>query len=431
MKDNAMFRTDTNKQFQPNSNSLEDGMKNMYTKTVQKKRLTKWVKRVFLTSFIMVLILVLIGLGVYVWARMSTDSSMVARGIMWGDARYDDWKRYPSRTVRASDTPVYFAAEETDIFEDLSIAGSPFEQYLEASNTTAFIVIHDEALLYEGYFNGSSHGATQASLSVAKSFVSVLVGIAVDEGHISNLDDPVTKYIPELLERDARFADISIRHLIMMSSGIRFVRDESDPFSDDFITSAATDLRAAALNTEIIESPGQRFHYNEYNPQLIGMVLERATGMSVSEYFETKLWQPMGAEGDGSWDLDSEESGFEKMSVGVNGRAVDLAKLGWLFLHDGKNGDRQVVPSEWVNESTRAVDMFKDHRGDESVYYGYYWWIDADSDAYFAEGNFCQFIYVYPSADLVIVRNGKDCGGTYWTGLLGDIAQEIEGRLDK
>jgi CubicO group peptidase (beta-lactamase class C family) len=159
------------------------------------------------------------------------------------------------------------------------------------------------------------------------------------------------------------------------------------------------------------------------------MVLERATGMSVSEYLETRLWQPMGAEGDGSWDLDSERSGFERMSVGVNGRAIDFAKLGWLFLHGGRNGDHQVVPAAWVEEVTRPADGFNDPRGDASVYHKYYWWIDLEYDAYYAEGNLCQFVYVYPSADLVLVRHGSDCGGTYWTGLLGQIAQAIEAEL--
>jgi CubicO group peptidase (beta-lactamase class C family) len=257
------------------------------------------------------------------------------------------------------------------------------------------------------------------------------VGIAIEEGFIGGLEDPVTTYIPELLERDPRFADITLRHLIRMTSGLRFERDASNPFSDDFVTSHSTDLRRAALNNEIVEAPGQRFHYNDYNPLLIGMVLERATGMSVSEYMETRLWGPMGAEADGSWDLDSEHSGFERMSVGVNGRAIDMAKLGWLFLNQGKNGEHQVVPAAWVEEATGAAGAFATHRSEPSIRNKYYWWLDLDYDAYYAEGNFCQFIYVYPSADLVLVRHGKDCGGVYWTKLLGEIALEIERRLEQ
>jgi CubicO group peptidase (beta-lactamase class C family) len=153
--------------------------------------------------------------------------------------------------------------------------------------------------------------------------------------------------------------------------------------------------------------------------------------MSVSEYLETRLWGPMGAEGDGSWDLDSERSGFERMSVGINGRAIDFTKLGWLFLHGGKAGARQVVPQAWVKQVTLARDAIYTGRGEHANYYQNYWVLDVENEAYYAEGNFCQFIYVYPAADLVLVRHGSDCGGTYWTGLLGDIALEIEKRMSR
>jgi CubicO group peptidase (beta-lactamase class C family) len=117
------------------------------------------------------------------------------------------------------------------------------------------------------------------------------------------------------------------------------------------------------------------------------------------------------------------------MSVGVNGRAIDFAKLGWLFLNGGRNGDRQVVPAAWVEQVTRASDAIYTARAEHAYYYQNYWWLDVENDAYYAEGNMCQFIYVYPDADLVLVRHGRDCGGTYWTGLLGDIAEWIEPRL--
>jgi CubicO group peptidase (beta-lactamase class C family) len=266
---------------------------------------------------------------------------------------------------------------------------------------------------------------------MAKSFTSTLVAIALDEGLIGSLDDPVTAYVPELHQRDERFEDITIRHLLMMTSGLRFERDKDNPFSDDFITSHSTDMRKAALNTEIVEAPGQHFLYNDYNPQLIGMVLERASGMTVSEYLATRLWGPMGAEADGSWDLDSKHSGFERMSVGINGRAIDFVKLGWLFLNDGKAGDRQVIPQGWVEQINDATDPIYTARAEHAYYYLNYWWLDVEREAFYAEGNFGQFIYVYPAADLVLVRNGKSTGGVYWTRLLGEIAQAIEAEINQ
>jgi len=309
--------------------------------------------------------------------------------------------------------------------DEIGVTNMPLDEYLSYTNTTAFIVLHRDQLLYEGYFNGADRVTIQPSFSAAKSFTSTLVGIALHEGFIHSLDDSITKYLPELLDRDPRFEKITIRHLIMMRSGLRWERDDSNPFSDDFVTYYSPDLRETAQKSKIVETPGQRFLYNDYNPLLVGMILERATGMSIAEYMETRLWQPMGAEGDGSWSLDSEQSGFEKMFVGVNGRAIDLAKLGWLFLNNGRNGDRLVVPVSWV------ADVTKLNTTTDNYSYRHYWWIDEKRQMYFAEGDKCQFIYVYPQAELVLARFGIDCGGTGFSDLIPNVALWIETQLDK
>lgn len=400
--------------------------------TIISKRPSRSVRigrRALLVSVTLVLVLALLAGGIYLWAYLSTDTSLVARGILWGDSDAGDLYRFPTRPLRAGDKPVIFEPASADPLSQLPISEKaidavdmPFATFLERTNSTAFIVLHGDQLLYEAYFNGSSREAIQGSFSVAKSFTSTLVGIAIEEGFIHSLDDPITRYLPELLERDPRFAEITIRHLLTMSSGLRWERSDSNPFSDDFISYYSPDLRATALESEIVETPGQSFLYNDYNPLLVGMILERTTGMTVSEYMETRLWQPMGAEGDGSWSLDSERSGFEKMFVGVNGRAIDLAKLGWLFLNKGRNGDRQVVPAAWVEEATRL-----DPTTDPAAAYQYYWWIDGELGGYYAEGDKCQFIYVYPEAELVLARFGTDCGdyvfGIHW---MKGIAQYLE-----
>jgi len=109
------------------------------------------------------------------------------------------------------------------------------------------------------------------------------------------------------------------------------------------------------------------------------------------------------------------------MIAGINARAIDFAKLGWLFLNQGRIGEHQAVPSEWVEEATRL-----DTKTDSAAEYQCFWWIDEARDAYYAEGRFCQFIYVYPRADLVLVRTGRDCGGVCWIGFLGEVAEWLE-----
>lgn len=359
--------------------------------------------------------------GIYLWALSAVDSAVAARGILWGDADADDWKKFSSREIQASSEVVVFEEYDQEWLHQANIDNIPFDKYLEETSTTAFIILHEGKLLYEGYFNGSSRETRQASFSATKSFVSTLVGIAIEEGLIGSLDDPITRYLPELAENGEGFDKITIRNLITMSSGLRFDRDESNPFSDDFLTYYSPDLRKTGFESVIVESPGVNFLYNDYNPILIGMVLERVSGMSVSEYLETRLWMPMGAEAQATWDLDSEESGFEKMTVGINARAMDYARFGWLFLNKGRNGDRQVVPANWVTEATRM-----DTATDPAAFYQYFWWVDVENDAFYAEGNFCQMIYVVPNADLVIVRNGTSCSGSYFLETFASLAKAVE-----
>ena len=394
------------------------------------KSISKWLSRIFLS------LLVFSG-GMYIWAWSATDTNLIARGIMWGDSDAGDLYRFPTRVMRASTEPVKFERvndELQNILDDLPITNDdigivdmPFNEYLEYTNTTAFIVLHGDQLLYEGYFNGADRESMQTSFSVAKSFTSTLVGIAVEGGFIGSLDDSITIYLPELSTRDKRFEAITLRHLITMSSGLRWERSDSNPLSDDFITYYSPDLRNVALEgIEIVNQPGIEYLYNDYNPLLLGLILERATGMSVSEFMETRLWQPMGAEGDGSWSLDSEKSGFEKMFVGLNGRAIDMVKLGWLFLSGGRNGSNQVVPNAWVQDATRV-----DNTTDPASFYQYYWFIDEERQMYFAEGDKCQFIFVYPQANLVAARFGTDCGGTGFSAFVPNVALWVESQLQK
>lgn len=376
-------------------------------------------------------VLAVAGGGIYLWSLTATDTSQVARAVVWGESDFDDHRLFPSRVFLASQNPVVFSPPDDGSIDLPAVQpyGESMDSFLRDTETTALIVLHDNDLLYEAYFNGSNREATQTSFSVAKSFTATLVGIALEEGFISSLDDPLTDYLPELSERDPRFGDITLRHVITMSSGLGF-REGASPWDDPANTYYGTDLRTAALTkTEIEVAPGREFHYNDWNLVLMGLVLERTTGMSLSAYMETRLWQPMGAEADGSWSLDSATSGFEKVFVGINARAVDFAKLGWLYLNEGRNGGVQVVPAAFVDEATRA-----DTTTDPASHYQYYWWIDEDRNSYYAQGDHCQYIYVAPAADLVLVRHGRSCGDTDevdvdWAGFLGGLVDWLGPQL--
>jgi CubicO group peptidase (beta-lactamase class C family) len=214
-----------------------------------------------------------------------------------------------------------------------------------------------------------------------------------------------------------------------MSSGIRYREDGFPSLGDDTYTYYGVDLRDVALNRVRIEGPpGVSWQYNNYHPLLLGLVLERTTGTSVSDFMATRLWQPLGAEADATWNLDSERSGFEKMESGLNARAVDYARFGLLFLHNGKWNGRRIVSKDWVRAATGAGSPT------DPVYYydyGYFWWLDPDQPGrFYALGKYGQYIYVAPDADTVVVRFGRSSGvtSTTWLATFRDVADQLERR---
>jgi CubicO group peptidase (beta-lactamase class C family) len=366
---------------------------------------------------------------------LSAPHFYLTRSIFWGESDYKDLERFPARTVHngsfsfhldklPADNP-YGSRIET--IGNRSTNGG-LEPYLDSSGTTAFLVLQDDRLLYEGYFNGHDERSLNTSFSMAKSFASALVGIAIDEGSIESVDEPITHYLPELLEKDKRFKSITIRDLLTMSSGIMYEEGGFLPWSedaDDTKTYYATDLRELVLNCQIEGKPGEYFEYNNYNPLLVGMILERATGMPVSRYMQEQLWKPIGMEADGSWSLDSKKDGFEKMESGVNARARDYARFGMLFAKEGKWRGKQLISRGWVEESTRP-----DTSTDPSSDYQYFWWVNAPEgkNHFSAQGNYGQYIYVAPEKNLVIVRLGKEEGEKgygYWSDLFDQLSTEL------
>lgn len=332
-----------------------------------------------------------------------------------------DYKRFPSRIMEPSADPLELERNPANSRALSAVGpGGDLEDFLRESQTAAFIMIRDDVVIYEEYFNGYDSGSTVTSFSVAKSFISTLVGIALEEGVIGSIDDPVTDYVPELMRRNRRFSEITLRHLLTMSSGLRW-SERGLPWSDDADTYYGTDLRRVAIrDTEIVDPPGVSFVYNPYNTLLLGLVLERTTERSVSDYTEEKLWKPMGASAAGSWSLDSED-GFEKMESGLNSRAMDMALLGLLYLHEGESNGNEILSAEWIKEATVVAA-----EADPATEYQYQWWTYQDDDlgAWFAaQGNKGQFIGVFPSKDLVIARFGIEFGYEDWPSLLGELAK--------
>lgn len=371
---------------------------------------------------------------------LGCTSQYFGRLVQWRGADVGDHRRFPNRPLHASPQPFFFApgGDESRVRSSFREAFpmDTLDAFLERNGTQAFLVIQDDTILYEKYFNGAGRDSIVTSFSVAKSFVSALIGKAIEEGYVHGVDDPVTRYLPELAARDARFSRITIRDLLMMSSGIHYGGGFLLFANDDARTYYSPDLRRAALQlTRVDRPPRERFQYNNYHPLLLGMILERATGQHVTDYLQEKIWRPLGMEYAGSWSLDSRESGFEKMESGLNARAIDFAKLGRLFLNGGRWGGAQILPASWVFESTRpdttvdsrayypADGIFANGRG----YYKYFWWglRHDDGDDFTGVGNFGQYVYVSPASRLIIVRHGTSLGTGGWLGMFKAMATAL------
>jgi CubicO group peptidase (beta-lactamase class C family) len=374
------------------------------------------------------ILLALVGFALLI-SGLVYPPAYVYRVIWWNLADVNDYQRFPSQELETGPSDFAFRrgtdeARIASLFESQPEVDR-LDEFLAAHGTQAFLVIQDDAILYEKYFGGAARDSIVTSFSVAKSFVSALVGIAIGEGKIASVGDPITKYLPELAERDPRFSQIRIEDLLRMSSGIRY---QEFPFltGDDAKTYYYPDLRRLALQqTEVVGEPGAAFLYNNYHPLLLGLILERATGVPVAEYLQERIWKPLGMEYPGSWSLDSTETGFPKMESGINARAIDFARFGRLYLNGGSWEGRQIVPADWVAESTRmepVADRGSYYPGEfdlasAELRYGYMWWgiCRAEGDCDFAaEGNLGQMIHVSPRSGLIMVKNSSGYGDLTW-----------------
>jgi len=283
------------------------------------------------------------------------------------------------------------------------------ERHLADTATAALLVIHDGTIRTERYASTGGPDVGWLSMSVAKSFVSTLVGIAVGDGSIASIDDPVDAYVPEVA--GSAYVGVSIRDVLQMSSGAAWNEDYSDRDSD--VRRLGRAFRGQGTLAELVGGieaecpPGTRNHYNSAETQVLGFLLARTTGQTVTDYMQSRLWDPLGMEHPGHWITDS--AGVEMAFAGLSATAVDYAKLGQLFLDRGMWRGRQIVPADWA---TAAVTPDAPHlmpgRADDPDFglgYGYQWWIpDGDVGEFTAIGVYNQFVYVDPSRRCVVVK---------------------------
>lgn len=297
-------------------------------------------------------------------------------------------------------------------------------EFVKQHNTLSFAIIRNDTLLYEYYAPNLTPQTNVTSFSIAKSFVAMLIGIAIDDGRINSVNDPIIDYIPEL-QNEKGFNIITIKNLLQHTSGIKFSKQMLNPWSDQFEFYYTNNLRKHVLDIDIKNLPGQYFDYNSKNTMLLALILERSTGMSVSKYLEKKIWTQIDMEAPATWNTDRNDNlGIEKVFCCLNARTMDFARFGRLLLNNGNWNGKQIIPKAFICDAT--TPSLKDGG---KITYGYNMGIGPKKyGSFFPIGLFGQLIYIYPERNIIIVRFGK--GGisynpNYWKEIMLQIIDQL------
>ncbi|MFZ6011848.1 MAG: serine hydrolase domain-containing protein [Bacteroidota bacterium] len=353
------------------------------------------------------------------------------RWMTWRASDIKDHEKFPSHQFKASSSPYFFVKSENESLASLVVTShkgkrAPIQEVLRRSGTTAFLVIQNDTLVYENYFNGYDRSSVNTSFSVAKSVTSLMIGKAIDDGVIHSVNDPVVQYLPELRALNG----VTLDYLLNMRSGIQF-KDHDLPWGDKPKAYYHPRLRQRIGELNLKRRPGTRFQYNSYNPIIVGMVLERVTCQSPAQYFESKIWSKLGMEYDGSWSMDSRASGMTKMESGLNIRPIDFAKIGRLILNRGRWNTEEVVSENWIANLYKISDNNGVKDFGSGIHYEKFWWLfsNGSEQAYIISGwgHLGQYLYIFPKEKIIIVRMGKSKGRIdSWKTIFTELVDHLE-----
>lgn len=353
----------------------------------------KKVARIFLYSILLILAI----FSIYAFASGRT---YLFKAVWYNFADIDDYKKFTNNTVT---TDVHQPWDTARAYNKGSMPDS-LSQMLKELGTVAVLVIKNDSLLFEQYGEGYNDSSWSGSFSVAKSITSLLIGAALKEGKIHSLEDPVGNYLPEFAS--GKKATVKIIDLLTMSSGSDWDESYSNPLSVTTQAYYGSDIYATATGVNIIHTPGTLHSYKSGDTQLLGLIVEKATGKSLSAYAAEKLWQPLGAEHPALWSTDH-TGGHEKAYCCFNSNARDFARLGQLMLDSGRWKGNEIITPDYYQASIKPC-LIKDASGQPCDYYGYQWWIVPNQpDIFYARGILGQYVIVIPQQKMVVVRLGK------------------------
>ncbi len=327
---------------------------------------------------------------------------------------------WPYYLVAKAPTPAPLRRAAQEISLDFQYRGArdTLRDYLAHTPVTGLLLARDDTILFEHYQYGRTDQDRLTSQSMAKTIVAMLIGIAISEGHIHSVDDLAERYVPELA--GTAFGGTSLRALLHMASGVAFREDYVDTTADNFKLSRVLFTQSgqnaahavAMFNTRAV-LPDTKFNYGGVQTEVLGLVLTRAVGMPAAAYLQSRIWQPMGAEADATWTIDT--GAQEVAYCCFNAVLRDWARLGLLLAHDGALGGRQIIPRAWLTDATTvSLDSpFAPGHATRYFGYGYQLWLFPGPRRQFAFlGIHGQSIYVDPKSHLVMVQTAAQVAPT-------------------
>lgn len=316
----------------------------------------------------------------------------------------------PTKKISKGGTASEFLKEENLTLADGFYYEGDFyasETFMEDTKTSAMLVLKDDVIKYETYFLGGDENTLFSSNSMGKSFVSALMGIAVSEGSVKSIEDPLGMYIPEFVGTELEH--IPVKACLQMASGIDFDEDQ-DMSSFSMRTLMGTPAMKVIAKYGLQEEPYTYRRYLSINTEILGQVIQNATGRGLAEYMEEKLWKKIGPDHDAYWTL---SNGTELAMGGLSVSLRDYARFARLYLNEGVYQGEQILPKEWVKDSMDVSAEYSKPGANQDAYnvigYGYQWWVPQGNQGEFmAIGVYGQWIYVNPSKQVIIVKTSAD-----------------------
>lgn len=335
---------------------------------------------------------------------LSACNPYIWRAIFYNDPGLKDYRFLPVREVKTGvlqPHPLHRLYNKIDLPDTL-------QKHLQKTKTKALVIFKNDSIIYEKYAKGFSDSSYSNPFSATKSIVGILTGIALREGKIKSLDEPISNYYETW--KSGKRSKITFRHLLTMTSGVDYYDNFFNPFGKLAKLYYGNNMPKLINSIHSEKEPGTEWRYKNCDPQILTLALQKAVGMNMSDFASEKLWKPLGAVHSAKWIIDrkSDSTAVEKTYCCFNTNARDMARLGMLYEHFGNWKGKQLVDSEYVMQSITPVDV-PNAKGEYEENYGYLWWLrNTDKmDEFSMEGMRGQYVIVVPQHKIVIVRFGK------------------------